>query len=97
MNYNKLTSTLKANGTSLQGYVNTTFEHLENILGEPIYPDSGDGKVVCEWVLEFEDGTIATIYCWKLKTAPTTEYNWHIGGVSEKAVKYVEEILKQTK
>ena len=97
MNYNKLTSTLKANGTSLQGYVNTTFEHLENILGEPIYPDSGDGKVVCEWVLEFEDGTITTIYCWKLKTAPTTEYNWHIGGVSEKAVKYVEEILKQTK
>ena len=54
MNYNKLTSTLKANGTSLQGYVNTTFEHLENILGEPIYPDSGDGKVVCEWVLELE-------------------------------------------
>jgi hypothetical protein len=93
MEYDKLNNTLKANGTCLQGKVTTTFNKLEEAFGEPIYPDSFDGKVMCEWVLEFEDGTIATIYCWKLKTAPVEEYDWHIGGHSERAVDYVKNIL----
>ena len=50
MQYNK-TDTKKANGTSLQGYVNTTFDKLNEVFGEPLYPNSGDGKVICEWVL----------------------------------------------
>lgn len=95
MKYHKLTNTLKANGTCLQGKVRTTFSELEKTFGEPLYPNSGDGKVVCEWVLEFEDGTIATIYCWKLATAPQYEYDWHIGGHTEKAVECVKSIIQK--
>lgn len=94
MEYDKLTNTRKANGTSLQGYVTTTFDKLNDVFGEPLYPNSGDGKVICEWVLEWEDGTISTIYCWKLKTVPLGEYNWHIGGNSQKAVDYVTNQMK---
>lgn len=88
MQYNK-TDTKKANGTSLQGYVNTTFDKLNEVFGEPLYPNSGDGKVICEWVLEWEDGTISTIYCWKVNQVPMGEYNWHIGGNSQKSVDHV--------
>lgn len=86
--------TSKANGTSLQGYVKTTFNKLVDTIGEPIYPRSGDGKVICEWVMEWEDGTISTIYCWKVSSIPMGEYNWHIGGFSEKAVNHVSNFLK---
>jgi hypothetical protein len=92
MEYDKV-STIRANGTSLQGTIKTTFAKLEDAFGEPIYPDSFDGKVICEWVLEFTDGTIATIYCWKMSKVPLYEYDWHIGGHSEKAVEKVKEFL----
>lgn len=93
MEYDKVNAN-KANGTSLQGYVTTTFEKLNRIFGEPLYPNSGDGKVICEWVIEWEDGTISTIYCWKVGKVPTEEYQWHIGGYSQKAVEYVKEMMK---
>jgi hypothetical protein len=79
-----------ANATSLQGYINTTFDRLKEIFGEPIYPQSGDGKVICEWILEFDDKIIATIYCWKVGAIPIREYKWHIGGHSEKVVELVK-------
>jgi hypothetical protein len=86
-------SSLKANATCLQGKIKTTFSDLVDKLGEPIYPNSGDGKVKCEWILEFEDGIIATIYCWKVNRVPTGEYDWHIGGHSQKAVDCVNDLL----
>jgi hypothetical protein len=92
--YDKLNSTLKANGTCLQGRIKTTFDRLEEVFGEPLYPDSFDGKVICEWILEFEDGLIATIYCWKVKSVPLGEYDWHIGGHSEKVVEYIKNHLE---
>jgi hypothetical protein len=92
MDYDKV-STLKANGTCLQGTITTTFDKLEKTFGEPLYPNSGDGKVICEWVLEFEDGSIATIYCWKVRQVPLGEYDWHIGGHSEKSVDHVKKLL----
>jgi hypothetical protein len=94
MNYNKV-DTKKANGTSFQGQVKTNFYRLEEVFGEPLYPNSGDGKVICEWVLEFEDETIATIYCWKVSSIPVEEYDWHIGGHSQKAVEYIKTCLKE--
>lgn len=82
----------RANGTSLQGYVTTTYDKLVKILGYPL-PGSSDGKTTCEWILEFEDNTIATIYDWKLSSTPKNLYGWQIGGVSLKALDYVEEAL----
>jgi hypothetical protein len=45
--------------------------------------------------MEWEDGTISTIYCWKLSSVPMGEYNWHIGGFSEKAVTHVSNYLNK--
>ena len=87
-------STLKANGTCLQGNILTTFDNLTKAFGPPVSLNSGDGKVLCEWVLEFERGTVATIYCWKVNNVPMDEYNWHIGGHSKKAVDCVKNFLE---
>jgi len=97
LEFDKEVSTLKANGTCLQGRIRTTFDALEKAFGEPIYPKSGDGKVICEWVLEFNDGAVATIYCWKVQEVPMGEYEWHIGGHSEKVVEYVKHFLIHNK
>lgn len=97
LEFDKLTSSLKTNGTCLQGCIRTTFDALEKAFGEPLYPKSGDGKVICEWILEFTDESIATIYCWKVPQVPMEEYDWHIGGHSEKVVEYVKYFLIQKK
>lgn len=80
----------KANGTHLQGSTYTTFDTLVELLGE----SSGSGdKVTQEWIIEFSDGTIATIYDWKEYSTPMGLYDWHIGGHSRIAVEHVEALL----
>lgn len=76
-------------GTSLQGYVEapTKFETLVSVFGEP---EGGSDKTLAEWVVRFEDGTIATIYDWKnygMRREDIT--SWHIGGHSKRAVTLV--------
>ncbi len=66
-----------ANGTSLQGYVRTTYAQLVALFGEGV--GAGD-KTTAEWILEFDDGTVATIYDWKELETPMGPYNWHVGG-----------------
>ena len=66
-----------ANGTSLQGYVNTTYATLVALFGNPMGP--GD-KTTAEWILEFNDGTVATVYDWKELDTPMDMYRWHVGG-----------------
>lgn len=70
-------------GTHLQGYITAYFHQLVEVFGEPTY---GGDKVTAEWMLTFEDGTIATIYDWKEYATPMGEYRWHIGGHSPAAV-----------
>lgn len=70
----------KASGTCLIGYVTTDHQTLCEKLGEPLTGCSGDGKVTCEWIVEFEDGSVGTIYDWKTKATPIKTYNWHVGG-----------------
>ena len=88
-----------ANGTSLCGYVKTTYAELLEKLGEPLRDFSGDGKVTCEWVIDFHDGTVSTIYDWKLSVTPTHLYNWHIGGrgvnVVERTGKFLDMITSK--
>jgi hypothetical protein len=89
-----------ANGTSLKGYITATFDELVTAFGEP---GTGDEyKVDAEWVIEFEDGTVATIYNWKdgrnycgsdgLAVEDITD--WHIGGFGQSAVDRVEYVLE---
>ena len=69
-------------GTSLVGYLNTTYNKLVSVLGEPTYNEpSGDNKVQVEWVVEFE-GKLFTIYDWKTYNREYTENvldRFHIG------------------
>ena len=85
---------LKQNFTSLQGYVDATREQLVAIFGEPEPIESSDGKVTTEWIIEFADKTIATIYDWKRYDlgAPTDDelYSWHIGGHQRRALENVQ-------
>lgn len=77
------------NGTCRQGTIETTFDHLRALLGEPV---DGD-KTTAEWHLRFPDGTVATIYDWKTGQTPTGAYAWHIGGHSPKAVELVHGLI----
>jgi len=85
--------------TSLQGYIEASYEDLVKVFGEPIRETSGDGKVDIEWELEVRDFDFnsvipITIYNWKdydggLTAQTTKDYRWHIGGTSMVAAGYV--------
>ena len=86
-----------ANGTSLEGYINTTYSQLIELLGEPTYDEpSGDGKTQIEWVVEFE-GDIFTIYDWKTGSREYTENElakFNVGGKTS-AANFIQEVEKQ--
>ena len=89
------------NGTSLQGYVDTTYKKLVDTFGEPT--GNAGYKTDAEWDLVFEDGTVATIYNYKdgrnyngtsgYATKDITE--WHIGGFDQSAVKRITATLEE--
>lgn len=81
-------------GTSLRGYIDTDYATLCSILGKGI-PEYGD-KTTQEWILEFDDNTIATIYNYKLDYTPIDRYSWHIGGKSSRVVDLVHQVLDRT-
>lgn len=89
----KFVKNADVNGTCLQGEVSTTYDNLVKFFGKPDHTESGDGKVTCEWCLQFEDGTVATIYDWKVGYTPKFLYDWHIGGTSQRAVHLVSEVM----
>jgi len=81
-------------GTSLQGYVEISFAELCAKLGEPAPYESGDGKILAEWLLIDEDtGVVATVYCYKEKEIPLARHKWHVGGFNEKALTLVQRVL----
>ena len=83
----KITTVNKAttNGTSLQGYLQSSYDNIVRVYGEPL---EGRYKIDAEWIIEWEDGLIGTIYNWKngknylgeegLEVEDITE--WNIGG-----------------
>lgn len=93
-------------GTSFQGYyLKLPYARIVAVLGEPS-PDSTDGyKVSTEWDLQFEDGTVATVYDYKETNLYSDELpspeklraskfsDWHIGGFSMKAVFRLRELF----
>lgn len=85
----------KFNGTSLQGYVTCDYAKLVEVFGKPTYgPDDRGDKVTCEWCIEFEDGSVATIYDWKEYETPFGTYSWHIGGKNTRAAWNVQDLLE---
>ena len=91
----KFTNGGSANMTSYKGDVTTTFAELVAIFGKPKYGPNADlDKTTCEWVLTYEDGTVATIYDWMATRTPMGHFKWHIGGYDERAVEHVLETIR---
>mgnify|MGYP003119034882 FL=1 len=83
-------------GTSRQGELEGYFrEDIEKVFGPPVYDEpSQDGKVQMEWVIEFPDGTIATIYDYKQYDVATEDIDyWSIGGHKPLAAYYVKKAM----
>ena len=85
------TDTVSVNGFSLQGHVQTTYDRLVEVFGQPQFTDADPyEKVACEWTVEaevqdeFDSDSIVyknfTVYCWKYGRIPTEECEWNIGG-----------------
>lgn len=83
----------------LQGYVQTNYQHIVNVLGEPQWTD-GD-KTTAEWAVLAtiayasgkEEEVLFTIYDWKTGSTPKGDYQWHVGGHDGRAVWLAEWIL----
>jgi hypothetical protein len=88
----KFTNDADANGTSLQGYIRAYYHQLVAVFGLPLV---GGDKTTVEWCLEFEDGTVATIYDWKEYETPMGLHRWHIGGKSQEAVDRVTDTFTE--
>lgn len=78
-------------GTSLRGYIRATRAEIEKVFGAPTYTEtSGDDKVTTEWVIDFGNEVIATIYDWKRYEQGAPEMDelcvWNIGGRSQDAL-----------
>lgn len=95
------TVSTEINGSCYQGKVNVSYYTLVELFGEP--GEGDEYKVQKEWVLKFEDGTIATIYDWKWGYAYNgdeggTHYTevptWNIGGFDMNAVHHVLDVIK---
>ena len=100
MNVELIDNEVSVGGTSLVGYIKTTYDEIVEVFGEPRYTNSGEDKVTAEWNLEFDvddENVVATIYDWKLGKTPFGEYDWHIGGYSTQAAHVVAEYMKRAK
>ena len=82
-------------------YVNVSYATLKKVFGKE--HSDGDGyKVDAEWMLQFSDGVVATIYnykdgknyCGRSGLAKSNITDWHVGGKSAKAVQNVERMLE---
>lgn len=86
-------------GTSLQGHITATYDELVELFGKP-HDFFDDFKCDAEWYVEFDDGTVATIYNWKNgrnyngPDAPAVEAitAWNIGGITHKAADRILEL-----
>tara|TARA_R110000772_G_scaffold4098_2_gene14534 strand:- start:5900 stop:6214 length:315 start_codon:yes stop_codon:yes gene_type:complete len=72
------------NGTSLQGTVQATYGALVALLGKP--HAYNDDKTTVVWCFNLNNGESFTVYDWKTSVTPKSEYAWHIGGNSVKAL-----------
>ena len=84
-------------GTSLQGYVRTTYSALTRKLGQPLLmtPNQSDGKVLAEWIISDPSNVndvLFTVYCWKEDRIPHDLHYWHIGGKKANTLELFTEV-----
>lgn len=81
-----------AYGTSYQGVIETTYDRLEYLFGDPLRKFGWSDTI---WILRFEDDTVATIY--NNSDLFKSAENWSIGGNSIRSVNLVNEIINAKK
>jgi hypothetical protein len=93
---------ISVNGTWLRGYIDCSYNKMIQVLGHP-FKYHNNCKTDAEWYLEFEDGSIATIYNWKNginycgpdEGTPTELITvWNVGGNGADATRLVLETLE---
>lgn len=88
-----------AEGTCLQDYVTVDYKIIVERYGEPTTSDGY--KIDAEWVIEWEDGQVGTLYNWKNGknylgedgTPVERIIEWNIGGKSKIAGKRIRDDL----
>ena len=101
MKYRTHNTKINVNSTSLQGYINCTYDTLVAILGAPLEDGFDNMKSDAEWHIEFDDGAVATIYNYKNGKNYLGEHGyhvcdipqWHIGGRSADVVSRVVSLI----
>lgn len=85
------------NMTHLLGYVEVSYNKLVEVFGEPMLNTSS--KTDASWDIEFSDGKVASIYCWKNYGVQKIENitDWNIGGHDESVVERIKTYLKKFK
>jgi hypothetical protein len=91
--------------TCLQGYLEATFPEIAAVFGEPAR-DGCESKITFRWIITFSDGTVATIYDYKIGTAWAGPagltpgairrgaiLDWTVGGSCKRAVWLVRQAL----
>ena len=95
---------INASMTHLQGHITATYAQLVGTFGEPLKEGFDDYKSDAEWLVQFPDGVVATIYNWKnginycgSEHGIPTQYitDWHVGGHNNLAVDYVKVALRE--
>lgn len=97
-NYRVLQNYEAMKGTERQGFLETPYDHLVGLFGEPLQGDHD--KIDANWIIETDKG-IGTIYnfkngkVWLGKDGPNVQdiTLWHVGGVDLEAAKAVVEIV----
>ena len=95
------TANINVNGTSLSGYISVDYNTICKVFGEPT--ESDGYKTDAEWMIQFSDGKVATIYNWKdgknycgasgLNVEDIKE--WHIGGHCNEVVSRIQNLLSK--
>lgn len=91
---------LDAVGTFYVGELNTSYERLVEVFGEP-YKYEPIEKSDVEWIIKFDTGEIATIYNWKNGVnylgeeglPPEDIKDWNIGGYTKDVVQLVSDTV----
>ena len=89
-------------GTHLIGHITCNYEDIVKVFGKP---NGSDGyKSDAGWDIEWNDGTISTIYNWKNGnnynkdgTRVESIVEWNVGGKEQKALNYVLRQIKKSR
>jgi len=74
------------------------FNQLTELFGKPIENETENTDTRYQWLIEFEDGLLATIYDWKVdyekNSVWTQPIEWHIGGHDPRVMDRIYKITR---